>query len=74
MQGVVGGFIEAVYLNETAVLICNEEGKLHGLPINRVFKHDILCGTFFLTGRSEPDFVSLSDADIQRYVNIFRKE
>ena len=36
MQKVVGGYIEAVYPFEDEVaVICNEEGKLLGLPLNR---------------------------------------
>lgn len=33
MQEVVGGYIQAVYpFEEPVALICNEEGKLNGLP------------------------------------------
>lgn len=37
-------------------LICNDEGKLLGLPANRALRdsegnlYDIVCGTFFLCG------------------------
>ena len=40
MQKVVGGSIEAVYpFDEPVALICNEEGKLLGLPLNRSLRH-----------------------------------
>ena len=32
MQDIVGGYIEAVHLNDALVLVCNEEGRLHNLP------------------------------------------
>lgn len=56
MQAVVGGFIQAIYPfeDEELALICNEEGKLIGLPLNRVLKdeegsiYDVVAGTFFL--------------------------
>ena len=55
MQAVVGGLIQAVYpFQEQVALICNEEGKLLGLPPNRVLRddkgriYDVICGTFFL--------------------------
>lgn len=56
MQAIVGGFIQAVYLfeDEELALICNEEGKLIGLPYNRALKdeegsiYDVVAGTFFL--------------------------
>ena len=34
-QEAVGGYIETVGLDANAVLVCNEEGKLSGLPANR---------------------------------------
>lgn len=55
MQKVVGGYIQAVYpFEEPVALICNEEGKLNGLPLNRALwdedgnLYDIISGTFFL--------------------------
>ena len=40
MQKVVGGFIEPVYAFEDAdvCLVCNEEGKLNGMPLNRAIR------------------------------------
>ena len=36
MQQIVGGDIEAVYpFQDSAALVCNAEGKLLGLPMNR---------------------------------------
>ena len=36
MQKIVGGFIEPFYgFSEPVVLVCNEEGKLNGMPLNR---------------------------------------
>ena len=36
MQRIVGGDIEAVYpFQEPVALVCNSEGKLLGLPMNR---------------------------------------
>ena len=41
MQVVVGGSIQAVYpFEEPVALICNEEGKCLGLPLNRVLRLD----------------------------------
>ena len=55
MQKIVGGSIEAVYpFDEPVALICNEAGKLLGLPLNRALRdadgtvYDIISGTFFL--------------------------
>lgn len=57
MQELVGGLIQALYPFEDPVaLVCNDEGKLLGLPGNRCLRdaegrpYDILCGTFFVCG------------------------
>jgi len=34
-QELVGGLIELVHINEGRVLIVNEEGLIHGLPLNQ---------------------------------------
>ena len=40
LQHEVGGWIEAMGLDEDACIICNEEGKLNGLELNRSIKDD----------------------------------
>ena len=81
MQSLVGGLIEAVYpFNDPVALICNDEGKLIGLPQNRPLKHpetgeiyDIVCGPFFLCS-APPDsenFESLPDDLIEKYSKVF---
>ena len=41
MQQTVGGSIQAIYpFDEPIALICNEEGKLNGLPLNRALQDD----------------------------------
>ena len=34
MQDIVGGYIEVAYDDGKTQIICNEEGKMRGLPIN----------------------------------------
>lgn len=71
LQAAVGGLIEIVYLGSNLVLICNEEGKLMGLPVNRRLGNDIIVGTFLIAGVKGYDFCSLSDADIIYCANCF---
>ena len=81
MQTVVGGHIQAVYpFEEPVALICNEEGKCLGLPLNRVLRldtgeiYDVIAGTFFLRA-APPDsdrFASLTEEQIARYAERFR--
>ena len=49
-QELVGGLIEVVHLSDTADLICNDEGKLIGLPANRIVGNDVIAGTFLVVG------------------------
>lgn len=57
MQRAVGGLIQVLYpFEDPMALVCNDEGKLLGLPANRGLRddagnlYDIVCGTFFLCG------------------------
>lgn len=72
MQSIVGGLIEFVALEENVDLICNEEGKINNLPINRIVTNDVICGTFFITGHKNGDTISLTDKQIQKYKNYFK--
>lgn len=74
-QKLVDGLIEYTYINdcEDVVLICNEEGKLLGLPINRDIGHDIICGNFIIVG-DDPEVGndrSLTDEQIEKYSKLF---
>ena len=80
MQQIVGGTIQAVYpFEEPVALICNDEGKLLNLPLNRALRdsngaiYDIVVGTFFLcTAPVDSDrFESLTDEQVQIYLELF---
>lgn len=70
MQELVGGTIQVIYpFQEPVALVCNDEGKLLGLPLNRALRdedgriYDVVAGTFFLCA-APPDsekFESLSE-------------
>ena len=79
LQSEVGGWIEAVYpFEEEVALICNEEGKLSDLPLNRALMdsdgeiYDIIAGTFLVVGLGEEDFCSLSDEYIKKFSDRFK--
>ena len=81
MQAIVGGYIQAVYPFEDPVaVVCNDEGKLMGLPYNRLLKddtgrpYDVLCGTFFVAGLGEENFTSLPDRLMEKYKAMYSKE
>jgi hypothetical protein len=62
LQAEVAGLIECVYMDDDIILVCNEEGKLNGMKLNRRLGDDIICGPFFLVSDDgEGDFASLND-------------
>jgi len=81
LQGAVGGLIQAVYpFDDNVAIVCNDEGKLMGLPPNRFLRddrnvpYDVLCGTFFVAGLSEDNFASLTDKQIAKYSDMYSRE
>jgi len=73
-QAEVGGYIQAIYpFDEPVAIICNEEGKLNGLDLNRALRnedgviYDIVAGTFLVVGLGEDDFASLDDEQIKKF-------
>lgn len=74
LQAAVGGDIQAVYpYDDPVALICNEEGKYMGLPLNRALRddegniYDIVAGNFFLCGLGEEDFTDLPADLMEKY-------
>ncbi|WFF73522.1 DUF3846 domain-containing protein [Proteiniclasticum sp. QWL-01] len=69
LQQVVGGYIEAVYpYDDPVAIVCHEEGKLIGLPLNRKLEdYDIIAGTFIVCGLGEEDFDSLTPELTEKY-------
>jgi hypothetical protein len=66
LQNEVGGMIQVVYPFEDPVgLICNDEGKINGMELNRALRteegeiYDIVAGTFLVAGLTEDNFGSL---------------
>lgn len=80
LQAEVGGLIEQVCaFEDPVVILCNEEGKLKGLPKNRgLFDangnlYDILQGTFLVIGVDESDFISLTEEQVKKYQALYHK-
>ncbi|MDO5398004.1 MAG: DUF3846 domain-containing protein [bacterium] len=80
LQKEVGGTIAAVYPSEKPIaLICNDEGKINGMQLNRALydtegeMYDIVAGTFLIVGLGEDNFSSLTP-DLQRqFMNRFKE-
>ena len=59
--------------------ICNDDGKLMGLPLNRALRdedgqmYDAVAGTFLVVGLGEEDFASLTPEMAQKYERLFHQ-
>ena len=81
MQRLVGGLIQPVYaFEDDGVIVCNDEGKLLGMPLNRGLYdetgklYDIIAGDFFICRApvNSEDFESLTEDQIEKYMDKFR--
>ena len=85
MQRLVGGYIEEYMPFEDEVaIVCNEEGKINGMPLNRAIYDesdgkrgqmiDIIAGNFFLANApyESENFESLTPEMVQKYTERFR--
>ena len=78
MQKFAGGLIECITLSDTGsevTLVCNDEGKLLGLPLNRPLWDgaDALAGPGFLAGcDNEGNLTSLPQSTMDFYKEKFR--
>lgn len=78
LQQIVGGYIEAVYpFDDPVAIICNEEGKINGLELNRALRdesgdiYDILAGPFLIVGLGSESFASLTLECQEKYCKLF---
>ena len=73
-QEMVCGAIEYAYLendNDVAI-ICNEYGKLDGLPYNRDIGYDVLAGPFLIVRDEDTgEDRSLLNEQVEKYKNMF---
>ncbi len=72
LQREVGGYIQAVYpFDSPCAIVCGEEAKLNGEPLNRALRddeghiYDVIAGTFLIVGLGEEDFTSLGQKEMQ---------
>ena len=58
LQRAVGGYIETVTLATDCCIICNEEGRLEGLPYNLTFCGVSFVGPILVVGVDGDEFSS----------------
>ena len=72
LQAAVGGNIQAVYPYEDPVaLICNEDGKFMGLPLNRALRDDTGEIYDIIAGNSSLPVILLSPGLVKKVFQIF---
>ena len=59
LQRYVGGYIETVTIASDLVIICNEEGLLHGLPYNCTIAGCQFVGEIIICGVKGDEFADL---------------
>ena len=72
LQHIVGGYIEVLQLEPTVDIICNDEGKIIPLPLNRFTELDVIAGTFLVAGHKNEETISLSRKQIKKYTEVFK--
>ena len=81
MQRLVGGYIQEIMpFDDDVALVCNEEGKFMGLPLNRAIQDergkvvDIIAGDFFLCRApvESENFESLTKEQVEKYKKRFQ--
>ena len=79
LQAAVGGWIEAIQpFNDPVALVCNDEGKIIQMPLNRALRddsgkiYDAIAGPFFICGLGEDNFCSLPKELQAKYMEKFR--
>lgn len=56
LQRAVGGYLEAVTYTRSCVILCNEEGRLMGMPYNTVLFGHKFVGPILLVGTKGDEF------------------
>lgn len=80
LQKEVGGRIQTLYpFDEKAAVVCNDEGKINGMELNRALRddngriYDIIAGPFLICGLDGDRFGSLPDELISKFSEQFKQ-
>lgn len=78
LQTAVDGYIEVLYPWDDLVgVVCNEEGKINGMELNRALTdedgniYDILAGPFLVVGLTDDDFADIPEDLVDKYLKRF---
>lgn len=72
IQSLVGGYIEHVYFKDDIGFLIHEEGRLMGLPPNRInYYGDALVGTVVIVKTRGEEFSSLTELEAEDLRKMF---
>lgn len=61
LQQAVGGYLESFTFAEDACVLCNEEGRIKGLPYNTTICGVSFVGPILIVGTAGEDFSDLTE-------------
>ena len=75
LQKAVGGLIDCTYpWQEMACIVCNDEGLINGMPLNRFIPdYGPIAGPFFVCGLDKENFCGLTEEQAERFQKMFLK-
>lgn len=74
LQEIVGGYIETFTIAKDAVIVCNEEGKLMGLPHNIDIRGESFVGNIIFAGIKGDEFTDIPLGNIDFVDVLFRRK
>lgn len=73
LQAAVGGYIETVTIAADVCFICNEEGRLLGMPYNGRFLGVDFVGPVLVAGIDGEEFCGLTREQISRLLPVVKE-
>ena len=80
MQQFVGGYIEEICpFSDPVAIVCNEEGKINRMELNRALytedgtMFDIVAGPMFICSLGEEDFTSIQGELLEKYLEKYKQ-
>jgi len=61
MQAEAGDYIETVRIDSTCCIVCNEEGRIKGMPHNTRLGGVDFVGPIFIVGTKDDEFCDVPD-------------
>ncbi len=71
LQNFVGGHIQAVPLASDLCIVCNEDGRLEGLPENCIVYGIPFCGDILLIRTCRDEFITMSEFFAESAIALF---